>query len=116
MFAKVQQSTPVALTQIHKEMQHAQLLHKSPISDLQGLQNAMLSTPLPTHYFFVPSFEIYVNYHLFRHHHSLACDVLMCSEVQHSLFVAPIQGHGDMQGHPTFHTILGMFSETLILV
>ena len=49
MFAKVQQSTSLALTQIHKEMQHAQLLHKSPISDLQGLQNVMLSTPLPTH-------------------------------------------------------------------
>ena len=51
MFAKVQQATPLVSTQIHREMQHAQLLDKSPISDVQGLQNAMLSTPLPTQLF-----------------------------------------------------------------
>ena len=34
MFAEVQQSTPLASTQIHREMKHAQLLDKSLISGL----------------------------------------------------------------------------------
>ena len=91
MFVEVQRSTASTSTQIHREMQHAQLLDKSPISDLQDLQNAMLSTQLPTHWFlckmgllfFLPSFELYVNYPLFRNRHSLTCDVLMCAEVQY---------------------------------
>ena len=113
MFVYVQKYATLASTEIHREMQHSQLIDKSQISDPQGLQNAMLSTPFPTHWFFckigllffLPSFELYVNYPFFKLHHSLTCDVLMCAEVQHSFFVAPIQGHGDMEGHPTFLTM-----------
>ena len=33
----------------------------------------------------------------------------MCVEVQHSTIVAPVQGHRDMQGQPTFLAIPGIF-------
>ena len=66
--------------------------------------------------FFFPSFELYVNYPLFRHRHYLTFDVLMCAKVQHSFFVAPIKGHGDMQGHPTLLTMACTFDMRLILL
>ena len=34
------------------------------------------------------------------HCFSLTCGVLMCVDLQHSPFLPPIQGHGDMQFHP----------------
>ena len=61
---------------------------------------------------FFPYFELYVNYPLFRHHRSLTYDVLMCVEAQHFFFVAPIQGHGEMQGHPNFPTMENTFQWT----
>ena len=66
---------------------HANIVYidNSPIGYLQVLENVMFWTlcQLP-----------------FMHCFSLKCGVLMCEYVQHSLFLAPIQGHGDMQGHP----------------
>ena len=59
--------------------------------------------------YFFPSFELYVNYPLFRHRHSLTCDVSMSEEVKHSLFMAPIQGHGEMQWHPNYPAMVGTF-------
>ena len=62
--------------------------------------------------FFFHLFELYVNSLLFKHRHSLTCDVLICAKAQHSFFMAPIQGHGEMQGHPNFPAMLGTFQWT----
>ena len=59
--------------------------------------------------FFLPSFELYDSYPLFRHCHSLTCDVLMCAEVQSSFFVVPIQEHGEMKGDLNFPTMIATF-------
>ena len=66
---------------------HANIVYidNSPIGYLQVLENVMFWTlcQLP-----------------FMHCFSLKCGVFMCEYVQHSLFLVPIQGHEDMQGHP----------------
>ena len=39
----------------------------------------------------------------------------MCVEVQHSTTVAPVQGHRDMQGKPTFLAIPGILDGAIQL-
>ena len=123
MFAKVQQATPLVSTQIHREMQHAQLLDKSPISDPQGFQDAMLSTLFPTHWFFCKT-KLLFFYHLLK---SMPITLYFGITILNMwrvdvcrgatlLFMKPIQGHRDMQGNPTFLTIPRSFDENLILV
>ena len=64
---------------------HARPIHNSLIGYLQVLENDMFWTlcQMP-----------------FMHCCSLMCGVLICVDMQHSLFLVQIQGHGDMQGHP----------------